>query len=145
MLDCNGVTTPSDPSVQLKRNLDIDGNPGPIADVSYRELIGSLMYLSIGTQPDISYAVNSLSKFLETSSNEHWIVAKRIVKYLKSTLNLGIAYNDINANPNQLVAYSDADYASCLDIRKSISGVVLMLNSGPIMWSSRKYCSNINY
>jgi len=138
MLDCNEVTTPSDHSVQLKRNLDIDGNPGTIADVPYRELIGSLMYLAIGTRPDITYAVNSLSKFLEIPSNEHWTAAKRILKYLKSTINLGIVYNGINSNPNQLTAYSDADYASCLDTRKSISGVVLMLNSGPIIWSSRK-------
>lgn len=96
------------------------------------------MYLSIGTRPDISHAVNSLSQFIKAPSNEHWIAAKRILKYLKSTINLGIKYNGTNDNVNHLIAYSDADYASCSDTRKSISGVVLILNDGPVMWSSRK-------
>ncbi|XP_039310741.1 secreted RxLR effector protein 161-like [Solenopsis invicta] len=97
------------------------------------------MYLSVGTRPDISYPVSILSKFLEVPLREHWTAAKRILKYLKSTPNLGIVYNRMTSKPNQLIAYSDADYASCLDTRKSTSGVILMLNDGPIIWSSRKH------
>lgn len=138
MSDCNGVTIPTDPGVQLRYNLDVNGDTGPIAQVPYQQLIGSLMYLSIGTRPDITHAVNSLSKFLKAPSDEHWTSAKRILKYLKSTINFGIIYNGSNKKANQLIAYSDADYASCLDTRKSISGVVLILNTGPVAWCSRK-------
>lgn len=138
MLDCNGVKMPIDPGIQLTRNLDENGNVGPIADVPYQQLIGSLMYLSTGTRPDISYAVNTLSKFLKTPSNDHWQAARRILKYLKSTIDLGIVFDGTNNNANRLIAYSDADYASCPETRKSINGVVLMLNGGPVIWSSRK-------
>jgi hypothetical protein len=138
MMNCNGVSTPSNLGTQLRRNIDTNGNTGPIAQVPYQQLIGFLMYLSTGTRPDISHAVNTLSKFLETPSNEHWIAAKRILKYLKSTIDLVIVYNGANENVCQLTGYSDADFASCLDTRKSLSGVVLMLNNGPVIWSSRK-------
>lgn len=54
---------PADPHQVLTRNVDEDGNPGPIIDVPYRQLIGSLLYLAIGTRADISFAVSALSQF----------------------------------------------------------------------------------
>lgn len=56
----------------LTRNIDEDGNPGPFIDVPYRQLIGSLMYLAVGTRADISFVVSALSQFLENPSELHW-------------------------------------------------------------------------
>lgn len=83
------------------------------------------------------FIVNNLSQFLEHPSNKHWKAAKRVLKYLKGTISVGIEFSPSNC-PNILTAYSDADYGSCVDSRKSISGVIIILNNGPIIWSSRK-------
>lgn len=66
------------------------------------------------------------------------MTAKRVLKYLKGTLNIGITFDGNCNQKNQLIAFSDSDYASCPDTRKSTSGIVLMLNNGPVIWSSRK-------
>lgn len=137
MDSANAISVPADVHTILKRNIDNNGQLGPVVDVPYRQVIGSLMYLAIGTRPDITFAVNNLSQFLERPSNEHWNAAKRVLKYLRSTIDIGIKFSSSNY-PNVLTAYSDADYGSCVDSRKSISGVILMLNNGPVIWSSRK-------
>lgn len=137
MENCNPVGVPADPHQMLTRNMDEDGIPDPTIDVPYRQLIGSLIYLAVGTRTDISFAVSALSQFLENPSEIHWKAAKRVLRYIAGTSNIGIEFNS-SKTPNILVAYSDADYGSCLDTRKSVSGVILTLNNGPIIWFSRK-------
>ncbi|XP_071653754.1 uncharacterized protein [Temnothorax longispinosus] len=96
------------------------------------------MYLAVGTRPDIALAVSNLSQFLDNPSMDHWKAAKRVLRYLQGTIKLGIVYDGKCEQPNKLIAYSDADLATCVDTRKSMSGVTLLLNSGPIIWSARK-------
>lgn len=76
MLNCNKAQTPMESSSCFVSNFDENGQPGSIADVPYRQIIGSLMYLAVATSPDLSYTVNVLSKFLERSSSAHWTAAK---------------------------------------------------------------------
>lgn len=137
MENCIPVGVPADPHQKLTHNMDEEGNPGPIIDVPYRQLIGSLMYLAVGTRADISFAVSALSQFLENPSEIHWKAAKRVLRYIAGTSNMGIEFNSSKTS-NILMAYSDADYGSCLNTRKSVSGVILILNNGPIIWFSRK-------
>lgn len=61
-----------------------------------------------------------------------------MLKYLCGTIEIGLTYDGKSEMKNQLIGYSDADYAACIDTRRSISGVILMLNNGPIIWSSRQ-------
>lgn len=138
MKNCNSLATPMDSNIVLRKERDEKGKIIKNENIPYRELIGSLMYLAVGTRPDIMYAVSKLSQFLETPTNNHWSAAKRILRYLQGTKSLGLNYNKMIDNKRQLEAYSDADFASCLDTRKSTSGVLLLLNNGPIIWSSRK-------
>lgn len=84
MINCNAIKTPMDANAKIYAN--IDDKKLPAADVPYGELIGSLMYLSVGTRPDISFSVSKLSKYLDNPSNEHWLLAKRILRYLKGTI-----------------------------------------------------------
>lgn len=69
--------------------------------------------------------------------NSHWQATKRILRYLKGTLNVGILYSSEKDNI-RLMGYSDADFASDLSTRRSTTGVVFMLAGGPVTWSSQR-------
>ena len=101
----------------------------------YRSLIGSLLYLSIATRPDIAYAVGRLSSFLDCYQPEHWSAAIRVLRYLKGTRTLGLTLGGASTS---LFSFSDSDYANCVDTSKSIGGYCFSLGSGVISWSSRK-------
>lgn len=88
------------------------------------------MYLSIGTRPDISFAVNRASRYLESHE------VKRIIKYLKGTVKLGLKFEPYQ--DNHLKAYSDADYAGELESRRSTTGYVLQWGSSTLTWNSQK-------
>lgn len=131
---CNPVNVPADPNVILSSELDttFEGTSVP-----YREAVGSLMFLSSTTRPDITYAVNLVSRFQNNFSQIHWNAVKRIMKYLKATPYHGIQYMSESENP-YLVAYSDADFAGDLDTRKSTTGYVFMLSNGAITWCTSR-------
>lgn len=101
--------------------------------VPFREAIGSLLYLSTISRPDISFAVNYLSRFNNKPMKSHWTMVKRIFSYLQGTINFGISFN----GDSKLVAYSDSDYAGDPTTRHSTSGVLLM-RGGPIVWFTQK-------
>jgi hypothetical protein len=100
----------------------------------YSELIGSLLYLSICTRPDISQAVGALSRYMSNATDAHWTSAKGVLKYLAGTTTTGINFGD--GDP-KIIGYCDADYAGDLDTRRSTTGYVFMLHGGAISWSSR--------
>lgn len=131
MDDCNPSLTPAYPNTVL--------TPSEIcSDYPFRKIIGALMYIAVGTRLDIAFAVNRLSQFLDAHSEVHWKMAKRILRYLKATPNIGIKYSTTDSNQNILSLYSDADFANCVTTRKSVSGGIALLNGGPIAWLSRK-------
>jgi hypothetical protein len=102
----------------------------------YRQLIGCLVYLALGTRPDIAHAVQHLSQFLENPGLRHWDAAIRVVRYLKGTRTYGLVLG--GHIPITLSGMTDSDYANCLDTRRSVSGYCFTLGNGIISWSSRK-------
>lgn len=94
------------------------------------------MYLTIGTRPDISYAVGVVSRYLDRPGAAHVEAVKRIMKYIKGTLNTGILYES-NVKFD-FVGYSDADHAGDTETRKSTSGYVFHIGSGVISWASMR-------
>lgn len=138
--DSHPVSTPMDSAVKLRRPDPRTPLPADqaqyLTSVPYQSLVGSLMYLAIGTRPDIAYAVNRLAGFLNCYRAEHWHAACRVVRYLKGTRGLRLALGGRAAL--QLVGFTDSDYANCLDTRRSISGHCFSLGSGMISWSSRR-------
>ena len=100
----------------------------------YREMIGSLMYLSVMTRPDITFAITTLSQYLESPTITHLIAVKHVIHYLKGTKHLCLT---LGGHKIDLSGYSDADWASQLH-RHSISGFAFFLGSGAISWSSKK-------
>lgn len=138
MQSANPVSTPLPPNEYPQPLV----NPSDALDVAshheYRKLIGSLLYLSTCTRPDLSFAVNALSRFQQTPSYDHLLLAKRILRYLKGTLYLGITYGrGGNDSAIQLQNYSDANFAGDSD-RHSVAGYLSLFGGGPISWRSRK-------
>ena len=100
----------------------------------YSELVGSLLYLSVCTRPDISQAVGVLARHMAKPSMEHWTAAKAVLRYIAGTLDCGITFRQSNT---AVAGYSDADYAGDTDTRRSTTGFVFILNGGAITWSSK--------
>ena len=101
----------------------------------YRSTIGTLQYLTL-TGPDLSFSVNKLSQFLKAPAVAHWTACKRILPYIKGTLNYGLLFK-----PAQLLTlegFYDADWVSNIDDRKSVSGIFIFLGGNLITWSSQK-------
>jgi hypothetical protein len=102
----------------------------------YRSLVGSLLYVATCTRPDIAFSVCQLSRHLEMPTHEHWKAAIRVLRFLKTTLVKGLHYTG-SSNGLQLCAYSDADWASNRDDRRSTSGILVMMNNAPVIFKSR--------
>ncbi|UYV67115.1 hypothetical protein LAZ67_4003928 [Cordylochernes scorpioides] len=106
------------------------------SNVQYQQLIGSLLYLSVVSRPDIAAPVCILSSRNQNPRNCDWNAAKRIVRYLKTTKELELRIS--NQKPPTLEAYIDATWASDNTDRKSLSGNLFLLGSNPISWMTGK-------
>ena len=105
-----------------------------LSHVPYRELAGSLMWLSVCSRPDITYAVNTVCRFVEKPTEGHWKALKRILRYVKGSMKSGLLFG--NGGDSELVGYTDSDWAGDVT-RKSTSGYVFLLNGTPVSWMSR--------
>lgn len=130
MMESKVVSTPMDNN----QNLGDFANDEHDAIYPYRKAVGSLMFLAIGTRPDISYAVGVVSRYLERPSSAHVNAVKRIFKYMRGTIKMGITYGSDCVL--DLIGYSDADYAGDSETRRSTSGYVFHMSSGVISWAS---------
>jgi len=92
------------------------------------------MYASVATHPDITFAVSTLSQFLENPGEAHWEVVKRVYRYLSGTCNIALTYG---GEQHGLIGYTDADGAS-QEHRRAISGYAFIIDGGAVSWSSRK-------
>ena len=133
MMDCKPVATPLSTSEKLSAH---EGNLlGPRDATTYRSVVGALQYLTL-TRPDISFAVNKVCQYLHAPTTIHWAAVKRILRYLKHTMKIGLC---ICKTSSLLVSdFSDADWAGDLDDRRSTGGFAVFLGSNLISWSARK-------
>ena len=106
-----------------------------MAKVPYASAIGSLMYAMLCTRPDIAYAVSMTSRFQSNPGLEHWVAVKAILKYLRRTKDLVLTYG---GGDLQLTGFTNFDFQSDVDDRKSISGFVFICNGGVVSWKSSK-------
>ena len=133
MQDSKPTGTPTDVNSKLQPAAT---QADPVKQTEYQSAVGSLMYLAVSTRPDIAFAVNNLARFNSNPQKEHWTALKRVLRYLKGTLNHGILYKQDGLD--KCVGYSDADWVGDISDRKSTSGYIFMLSGGAISWSSRK-------
>ena len=132
MEDAKPIQTPVDISTKLMKGGDEDTC---VDQQLYQSAVGSLLYLSIVTRPDITYAVSNVAKFCAKPMKQHWVAVKRIFHYLKGTQKYGLLYSK---NDSNCVGFSDADWGGDLDDRKSTSGYVFQVGGTAISWRSKK-------
>jgi hypothetical protein len=101
------------------------------------KIVGSLLFLSNFTRPDIAYAVNQLCRYTKAPSRMHWKATQYILRYINSTHNMGIVYSPTAsfALP-ELIGYCDASHNSCPDTFKSCTGFIFTICSGAVAWQS---------
>jgi hypothetical protein len=114
---------------------ETDEEKNKMSKVPYRSAVGTLLYLVTGTRPDIAVAVGAVSRFLENPGEEHWVAVKRIMRYLKETINYTLT---INPKSLELIGYCDADWAGDPDTRRSTTGYIFRLGGAPICWRSKR-------
>ncbi len=109
-------------------------NKMPFNKTTYKSALGSLIYLSKCTRPDIAFAVNKAARVAENPTISDWHKVVNILKYLNSTKNYKITYK----GTGEIVAYTDADLGGDFYDKKSTSGSIILMGTDPICWSSKK-------
>jgi histone deacetylase 1/2 len=133
MQGCKSTPTPLSSTEQLSLT---SGTPlGSDDSTQYRSIVGGLQYLIL-TRLDFSYSVNKVCQYLHAPTTKHWTAVKRILRYVKDTVNTGITF--IKSPSIYLIAFSDADWAGCLDDRRSIEGFAIFFGPNLVSWSARK-------
>ncbi|MCP4491938.1 MAG: DDE-type integrase/transposase/recombinase [Gammaproteobacteria bacterium] len=136
MDSCNPVSTP----MEVNNNkLQESSSEDESADQNlYQSAVGSLLYLAIATRPDISAAVAHVAKFCSNPTQKHWAAVKRIFRYIKGTIHMGLLYRPSqDESGNEVFGYSDADWAGDTENRRSTSGFVFKLAGAAISWRSK--------
>ncbi len=121
MFNCKPVSTPMEVGKKYERLKDGEKSANL---KEYQAAVGSLMYAAIATRPDISVAVGTLSQFMSNPGQEHFQGIKRILRYLKGTLNFGLKFEAQDGLNVNLQGYADADWAGDVNTRKYTSGYI---------------------
>ena len=133
MNEAYALSVPAEPGLYLSKEVNACDMDKIIPN---REAVGSLLFAARVCRPDIEYAANYASQFLKSFVQENWQAVKRIIRYLIGTRDFGITFG--NSGSTEIHVYTDADYAGCLETRRSRSGFVFLFNGGPISWSSQR-------
>ncbi|CAA7061320.1 unnamed protein product [Microthlaspi erraticum] len=129
MSDCSPMPTPLPQDID---NLNSDLFPEP---TYFKSLAGKLQYLTI-TRPDIQFAVNFVCQRMHQPTVSDFGLLKRILRYLKGTINLGLHIR--KHQDTSLTAYCDSDYGGCKETRRSTSGFCTMMGPNLLSWSAKR-------
>jgi len=131
MQNCKYARTPLPTGWKATKNKEL---ATPEFRLQYQAIIGSLLYLMIGTRPDIAFAVTRLAQFAANPSKEHMDRALYVCRYLAGSAHYELVYDGVSNKG--LLAYCDSDYAGCTDTRRSITGFFVKLANGVVSWQS---------
>jgi len=101
----------------------------------YRQLIGKILYLT-NTRPNLYFSIHLLSQFMQAPTVKHYAAVQHVLKYIKANPSQGLFF--LADNQIQLKAFSDSDWGTCLDTRKSTTGFCIFLGSSLVSWKSKK-------
>ena len=148
MSDSKPVPTPMEELKSPTGRLEVVNKDDEDAvGVPYREAIGSLMYLMIGSRPDIAYSVGKLARFCANPKVKHWTAVKRVLRYVRGTSKMGLCYDGLRdgnveyqdgVKETDVFGYCDSDWAGDVSDRKSTSSYVFMRSGCAISWCSKK-------
>ena len=104
--------------------------------IPYASAIGSIMYAQVCTRPYIAYIVGMLGRYLSNPGKDHWIAAKRVMRFLQRTKDYMLT--DRKSDQLEIIGYSDSDFAGCRDSMKSTLCYIYLISGGSISWKSVK-------
>ena len=134
--DIKPVSLPMETSIRLTsaQSPSTTQEIAHMRNIPYHEAVGSLMYASLGTRPDITYAVQTVSRFSKNPGPAHWEAVKRIFRYLKGTKELWLT---CGGQQKELKGYADAD-GSMAEDRHAISGYAFLFYGGAVSWAAKR-------
>lgn len=137
MDQCNEISTPIDLNQKLTADMcpTNDADKMLMKDVPYMQAVGCLLFAAQISRPDICFAVNMLSRFSENPGKAHWNAVKRVLRYLKGTIDKGLVYD---GKSSEIIGFCDADWASDIDSRRSTTGYVFIHQGAAISWGTRR-------
>jgi len=127
----NSVCNPILPGQKIGK----DENGTKVDATLYNQIVVSLMYLT-ATRPDLMFVMSLISRFMACPTQQHFATTKRVLRYLKGTMNYGVFYK--RGGVSDLIGFTNSDYAGDMEDSKSTSGYVFMMSGGAVAWSSRK-------
>jgi hypothetical protein len=112
-----------------------------MACVPYASVVGTIMYVMVCTQPDISHAMGVLNRYMSIPGKEHWTTVKRVFKYLCGTKDYAICYQGKSRDDSETIVHGfvDAYWVGDLDQRRSTNGYVFKMFGGAIKWMSKRH------
>ena len=135
MKDCKPVATPIEPNNTLTK-LKAEETPMNLTD--YQAAVGCLTYAMTMTRPDLATALGILGNFLSNPGQEHWKALKRVLRYIKGTLDVGLEFNASNQTAVNVTGFTDADWGADVTERKSTSGYTFTVCGGLVSWRSKR-------
>jgi hypothetical protein len=134
--DVKPLSIPMDPNVQLSTSQSprTAEELAVMRNVPYKEAVGSLMFASLATRPDITFAVTKLAKFSTNPGPVHWDTAKRVIRYIKGTANWELTYGETT---RELTGWVDAD-GSQEEEHRAITGFAYLIDGGAVSWNSKQ-------
>mmetsp|Transcript_46824 Transcript_46824/g.95765 ORF Transcript_46824/g.95765 Transcript_46824/m.95765 type:complete len:1109 (-) Transcript_46824:511-3837(-) len=136
--DAKPKSTPMEPKFSVHPN-ELPKTPDPKQLEEYRSKVGSLIYLSVWTRPDIAFAVNYLARFMTCPNDKLIKAADRVFRYVKGTREKGIWFRENdkkNLGKNIMAVYADTSDADCPITSKSTGGYIIYINGAPVAWRS---------
>ena len=154
MSEANGVHTPLETIKAMQSELLYNSTGTPMAAINtelsseeqsqYQSIVGSVMYIMLGSRPDICYAVSYLSQYNARATQQHLLALKRLLRYLRQTSRYTLEYhsiasrNEIPLSSLMLHGYSDSDWAGDQEQRRSTGGYLFLFAHAAISWKSQK-------
>jgi len=132
MEDCNSVRTPIDINTKMDECEDSER----VETHAYQELIGRLMHLSVYTRPDLSFTLSCLSQFNHEPRMMHLSALKRVLRYLKGTIDFRLEFGRENST-GRIICDTDASWDRTKDA-KSFTDLIVCRDKDLIHWKSKK-------
>jgi len=129
MAECNPIATPLEVGLQVAKAAKSDES------LPYRGAVGSLMYLMVRTRPDLAFAVGKLSRFVSGYGKVHWAAVKRVLRYVKGSVDKGLVYN--KSASGILQGFSNAEWAGDYETRRSTTGFMFIFGGSAVSWASK--------